>query len=598
MMRSAGRAIAALALAACAGAGEADHAAGLLADPGLLAIEATGTWAEAGPDGTPVTRAWVDARVANVRYHKRVLVEVLAPHPAGWARTIHPAAYEGDLGGGAERWGAETIELFGEGAAIARVRLQHDADGDGVDEMVMTPWRHLAGDGEVVPPDDDPWLEVSSPAAPDGAPTEVAFAPFDDPGAVLLDELDRARDTVHLAVFNVTDDELIDRLIAAHDAGVEVRVVFDGRKLRPWYDWYRGDDRLIAAGVPVLGAFRPEGAMHDKIAIFDGRRVATGSFNWEPEARRDNHEAMFLTGDPELVAAYAARWTALAGGPLAPRSHATDPAAPVSVSFAPDEAPARILGRLIDGATRTIHVAMFTCKDVPYDDGGPTSLFARLVAARARGVDVRIVVDHGIHEASEYHGIVSPDDPADEWLEARGIRVIRADNPRGPYASMHHKLAVIDGEVVVAGAFNWYFDAAYRNDEDQLVIRDPALAARVTGELVDLFRQYDPEWDPDEWPQVTVRFAVRDDRTRWGDAVAVAGDLAALGAWDPAAALALDPAAWPVWTGEVVLPAGVHLTWKAITRRGDGGIAWEPGEDRRLTVPTDDGEILIEIDAR
>jgi len=600
-------ALAAITAGACAlpdeGAPDTREAA-LLADPDLLAFDATGTWDDIGPDGTPVVRAWVDARVANRRYRKRVLVEVLAPHPAGWARTLHPAWYKRPLDGDHEVWGADTIEIFPDAGtqAIARLRLQHDIDGDGVDEMVMTPWRPLGPDGDggaaVPPPGDDPWLAIDSPIAPDGASTDVVFAPFDDPGRTMLAALDELiarqraapgeRHTLHLAVFNVTDDELIDRLIAAHQAGVEVRVVFDGRKLRPWYAWYRGDDRLIAAGVPVLGAFRKDGAMHDKLVLIDGRRAATGSFNWETGARFENHEAMFTSGDPGLVAAYAERFTALAGGPLAPRAAAAAPAGPASASFAPDEAPHRIVGRMIDAATRSIHVAMFTCKDVAYDedDGRPTSLFAKLVAARQRGVDVRIIVDYGVAEASEYYGIVTPDDQSDEWLEARGIHVVRADNPRGRYASMHHKLTVIDGEIVVGGAFNWYFDAAYRNDEDQLVLRDRALAARATGELADLLRQYDPAWDPAEWPAVTVRFSVRDARTRWGDTVAIAGDLAALGGWAPAAALRLDPSAWPVWTGTLVVPAGAHITWKVINLRADGTVAWEPGADRRTTVPT------------
>lgn len=595
-------------LAAEESADEAARAAGLLAAPELLAFEASGTWPATAPGGAPFARGWIDARVANRRHHKRVLAEVVAPHPAGFAHTLHPMAYEGELGGGMERWGTDTLELFGgdgAGPVMARLRLQHDADGDGVDEMVVTPWRRIAGVGDAAAPPDERWLATDSPIAPDGAPLDVVFAPFQDPGETMIAAIDdviarqRAapgeRHTLHAAVFNVTDDQLIDRLIEAHRTGVDVRVVFDGRKLRPWYEWYRGDDRLIGAGVPVLGAFRPGGAMHDKLVILDGRRMATGSFNWEPGARHENHEALFTSGEPTLVTAYAERFTALAGGPLTARTAAADPSAAVSVSFAPDEAPQRILGRLIDGATRSIHVAMFTCKDVAYDD---TSLFQRLATARRRGVDVQIILDHGIHEASEYRGVISEDDPSDEWLEAQGIHVVRADNTRSPHASMHHKLAVIDGEVVVAGAFNWYFDAAYRNDEDQLVVRDRALAARVTGELAALIREYDPAWNPDAWPRVKVTFAVHDSRTQWGDTVAIAGELSELGAWSPAAALALDGASWPVWTGTVDLPAGSHLRWKAITRKADGSTSWEPGADRTTIVPTGGDTTVVRIDAR
>ena len=88
--------------------------------------------------------------------------------------------------------------------------------------------------------------------------------------------------------------------------------------------------------------------------------------------------------------------------------------------------------------------------------------------------------------------VISPDDPADEWLESKGVRVVRADNPFGPYASMHHKLTVVDGEFLVTGAFNWYYDAAFLNAEDQVVRRERTLAANFRGELVDLLRRYDP----------------------------------------------------------------------------------------------------------
>lgn len=602
-----GRALPALlVVVGCAAPGDAGSAA--LEAPGwALSTAGTGTWEEAREDEHVLVRAWVDAWVANLRYDKRVFVEVLAPYGGGrFLRTLHPAQHRANEGDGRERWGTDEIEIYPEGgpwgAPLAgpvayRLSMQHAVDGQ--DRMVHTPWRVLYGDGALVLPEEDPFeapptLELHPADAP--APVEVLFSPFDDPGRRVLAEIDAlieaqrrepgVRHTLHAAVFNVHDPEIVDRLIEAHRAGVEVRLLIDGRKLRPWYGWHQGDDRLIEAGVPVLGVRRPgSGAMHDKIAIFDGRRVMTGSMNWEHGARHENHENVVVLEDPEVVAAYAARLHALAGGAFGARRHAVDPRAAISVSFAPDEPSTAILGRLLDAAERSIHVAMFTCKDVEYVDGGRrTSIFERLGAAVARGVDVVVVVDHGIHEASEYHGIVSEDDPSDERLEAMGVHVVRADNVMGPYASMHHKFAVIDEEVVVTGAFNWYHDAAYANDEDQLVIRDPALAARFEGELVDLLRRYDEAFDPGAWPAATIEVEATNDRTAWGEHVVLVGDLPELGAWDPAAGVRLDAARWPVWTASVALPRGVRARYKLVTVDAAGRARWEPGTDRALTA--------------
>jgi len=612
-MRSATKlALAVITLTACVSepAEHEDHQAPLAA-PWLLSAEGSGTWTD--PDKPDVVFAWVDLRVANVRYHKRVLVDVVAPYDDGvFMRTMSPATFERSLDNNLERWGTSAIELYPTGGpggrqlsgpVAFRARIQHDADGDQRDEMVATPWQRLYGDGELVLPATDVWAGTSSPinsAAPAAEPT-VLFSPFDDPGRNVISQINAIirkqnaapenRHTLHAAVFNINDPEIVDKLIEAHQAGVEVRLVIDGRKLRPWYSWHSGDDRLLAAGVPVLGVkYAGTGAMHTKIALFDGLRVATGSFNWEWGARHENHENMVMSEERDLITAYARRFEVLAGGVQRERVHAVD-----RLSFAPDEAPQRIVGELIDGARHQLLIAMFTAKDVRYwENGSETSLHQKLVAAVQRGVDVRMIVDHGIHEAAEFHGIETPDDPSDEWLEDRGVRIIRADNPSGRYASMHHKFVVADDDTVVTGAFNWYYDAAYANDEDQLILRDPSIAAKFKGEFIDLARRYDPNYDANEWPQVTVDIVANHPGTLWGDGVGVVGDATTLGVWNPNNAVALDASQWPRWTGSVTLPMGTRWEFKLIVIGRDGHVHWESGTNRRLTVPARHSELAVD----
>ncbi len=597
-------ALTALVLAGCVAepADSSDHQSPLAAS-WLLRVEATGTWTDEDKPG--VVFAWVDLRVANVRYHKRVLVDVIAPYEDGvFMRTMSPATFERSMDHNEERWGTSAIELYPTGGpggrqlsgpVAVRARIQHDADGDGRDEMVATPWQRLHGDGDLQLPETDLWTSLSSPvnASAPAAPPQVLFSPYDDPGRSVISQINAIirnhnlapdeRHTLHAAVFNINDPEIVDKLIEAHRAGVEVRLVIDGRKLRPWYAWHSGDDRLLAAGVPVIGVkYAGTGAMHSKIALFDGARVATGSFNWEWGARYENHENMVTSDDPELVAAYARRFEVLAGGVQRERTHALD-----RLSFAPDEAPQRVVGELIDNAQHQLLIAMFTAKDVHYwEHGRETSLHQKLVEAVQRGVDVRMIVDHGIHEAAEFHGIETPDDPSDEWLEERGVRIIRADNPHGRYASMHHKFVVVDDATVVTGAFNWYYDAAYANDEDQLVIDDAEIAAMFKGEFIDLSRRYDPAYDAAEWPQVTVDFVANHAGTLWGDAVRVVGNASALGGWNADAGVELEASDWPRWRGSVSLPMGTRWEFKLVVIGRDQRVHWEPGANRLLTVPT------------
>jgi hypothetical protein len=155
---------------------------------------------------------------------------------------------------------------------------------------------------------------------------------------------------------------------------------------------------------------------------------------------------------------------------------------------------------------------------------------------------------------------------------------------------MHHKTVVIDDAIAVTGAFNWYHDAAFLNDEDQLVWRDPRVARIFLGEMVDLLRRYDPSFDAGAWPHVEVELAVRHEGTRFGERLAVAGSLPELGAWRPEDAVVLDGTDYPIWRTRLALPIGVRFEAKAFVR-GFDGLRWESGPNRALRVPSEPGTI-------
>ncbi|MER5740343.1 carbohydrate-binding module family 20 domain-containing protein [Streptomyces sp. NPDC002262] len=70
-----------------------------------------------------------------------------------------------------------------------------------------------------------------------------------------------------------------------------------------------------------------------------------------------------------------------------------------------------------------------------------------------------------------------------------------------------------------------------------------------------------------------------------GQNVYVVGDAAALGAWAPAGALKLDPAAYPVWKLDLDLPAGTSFAYKYVRKDAAGNVTWESGANRTATVP-------------
>ncbi|MEV6600967.1 carbohydrate-binding module family 20 domain-containing protein [Actinoplanes sp. NPDC051346] len=72
--------------------------------------------------------------------------------------------------------------------------------------------------------------------------------------------------------------------------------------------------------------------------------------------------------------------------------------------------------------------------------------------------------------------------------------------------------------------------------------------------------------------------------TTWGQNVFVTGDIAALGGWNPAAAVPLSPATYPVWSATVSLPGDAAVQYKYIKKEGSS-VVWESGPNRGRTTP-------------
>ncbi|MFF3403155.1 carbohydrate-binding module family 20 domain-containing protein [Streptomyces sp. NPDC002659] len=70
-----------------------------------------------------------------------------------------------------------------------------------------------------------------------------------------------------------------------------------------------------------------------------------------------------------------------------------------------------------------------------------------------------------------------------------------------------------------------------------------------------------------------------------GQNIYVTGNQPALGNWNPAGALKLDPASYPVWKLDVALPAGTAFEYKYIRKDAAGAVTWETGANRSATVP-------------
>jgi cardiolipin hydrolase len=150
------------------------------------------------------------------------------------------------------------------------------------------------------------WLEevqkaLSEPLpATDGDESEAWFSPHDQVYARIIRALDDTRERADLCVFTITDDRVTTHILAAHRRGVKVSIVSDNDKAN---DLGSDLDRLSRAGLDVR-VDRTPAHMHHKFAIFDGKTLLNGSYNWTRSANEENAENIVITREPSLVRAF------------------------------------------------------------------------------------------------------------------------------------------------------------------------------------------------------------------------------------------------------------------------------------------------------
>ena len=182
-------------------------------------------------------------------------------------------------------------------------------------------------------------LGAASATLPRAAPAEleVHFSPNGGVRDRLLRQIHETETSIDLAIFDFTSGELAGALVEARARGVTIRIVADARQARGRHSEVLA---LRAAGLDVQLAPRTgrRGIMHHKFAVFDGRVLVTGSYNWTDAAERANFENALFLDDPALVTRYAALFERLlegaragtATGPVARPATAAEPSLPGS----------------------------------------------------------------------------------------------------------------------------------------------------------------------------------------------------------------------------------------------------------------------------
>jgi phosphatidylserine/phosphatidylglycerophosphate/cardiolipin synthase-like enzyme len=286
---------------------------------------------------------------------------------------------------------------------------------------------------------------------------------------ILAAAIDQAQAAVDLAVYDLNLWCLRDALIAAHQRGVTVRMVTESDNLdEPEMQ------QLREAGIEVLGD-RREGLMHNKFVIIDRWEVWTGSTNFTTSGVYRNDNNLVRIRSSRLAQDYTAEFEEMflddAFGPGSPANtpypQLTVDGVPLEVYFSPDDGVLNHILTLVGSAQQSVY---FMAYSFTADE-----LAEVLLARAAAGVEVK-----GVFEADQYSANIGTE--FDHLLDG-GLAVRLDGNPD----HMHHKVILIDGQIVITGSYNFSANAEETNDENLLVIHSPDVAALF---LVEFQRVY------------------------------------------------------------------------------------------------------------
>lgn len=317
--------------------------------------------------------------------------------------------------------------------------------------------RVTVGDVPATPVGGEAWYEIyfTDPTCP---PEAQRAGGVDE---IIAGDVAQAARQVDVAAFDLDAEPLVDALIALEADGVTVRVVTDNDN-----EDLSSIRRLRRNGISVVTDDR-SALMHNKFIVIDEVVVWTGSLNYTSNGAFCNNNNAVRIVSGRLAANYTTEMDEMyEQRSFGPRSPDDTPRRQVRINdvlvenyFGPEEEIAPIIARVIENGRNEI---LFLAFSLTHEVIGEALLDRAENDVTVRGVFESV----GSETPFSYYPVLR-----DAALPALSVR--QDGNPR----LMHHKVIVVDREIVIFGSFNFSANANDSNDENVLIVHDPEFAS-------------------------------------------------------------------------------------------------------------------------
>ncbi len=281
----------------------------------------------------------------------------------------------------------------------------------------------------------------------------------------LVAAINAARLSVDVAAYSLTLNSVRNALLNAHDRGVTIRMVMESTNMDS-----SDVQRLLEAGIPIIGD-KQDGLMHDKFVVIDKSEVWLGSMNFTDSGAYDDDNSLMRILSTKMAENYTKEFEEMFldnrfgenTTPETPHPTLTIDSTRVDTFFSPDDGVQDQIATVLSGAEESIYFLAFSFTSNDLGD---------IVREKAEeGLTVKGVMDEEqvkSNQGTEY----DPFKQADLDVRIDGIE-----------GQMHHKVFIIDESIVIFGSYNFSQSAETRNDENILIIYNPAIAKQFMMEF-------------------------------------------------------------------------------------------------------------------
>lgn len=298
---------------------------------------------------------------------------------------------------------------------------------------------------------------------------EVVFCPEQDCFRFINSELNRAKESIKCAFYEL-DDNVLAATLSMKSEDILVQLVIDG-------DYADEDsiDLIKTSNVEYVTDGTRSKFMHHKFCVIDDKQVITGSTNPTENGFNFNNNNLLLIESTFVADNYRREFEQLFNGNFGSSKASLTNYNPIQlyysnktydleVYFCPQDPCSEEIVEEIKRADEEILFATFV---ITQDD-----IERALIEKYNQGINIA-----GIVESRMYNAQGSRMEELDDFMLIK-----RDTNPK----TMHHKVFVIDSEVVITGSMNPTRSGDEYNDENLLIIKNRELAMMYRQEILSL----------------------------------------------------------------------------------------------------------------